>query len=172
MPCSNNHRTPPLKYDELRGNGLCTEAATPQPNPNPRLPDLHSEEILLGQWPGLWNALCNNKNLESSIYDIFLYSFKSPCPDCASKIVNAVNKDRFYTDPHNYRSNGGTFYITFTEEYISRNRPNQRTLPQTMNTFQAFNRRLPRNLIVMYNCPQGQGCGLIQPRLGASKLWK
>ena len=164
--------TPPQAYDQLRVNRLCTEAATPQPNPNPRLPDVHSEEILLRQWPNLRNALLQNPTLQNSNYDMFLYSFNSPCPACASQIVNAVDINRL-SNPN--FGNHGAFYISFTQEYINRNKPTERTLPQTMNTFQAFNRRLPpgRNLILMYYCPQGQQrCELKQPRLSAFESGK
>ena len=158
-----NPTNPPHTYNQLVNAKLCTAAAVPLN------PQQHSEAILLPQWTDLRNNLRNNPDpaLQNSNYDMFMYSFNSPCPACARLIVNTVDINRF-NDPIFF--NHGVFYISFTQEYINRNRPNERTLPQTMTIFQDFNRRLSRNLILMYHCPQGQqGCALKQPRLSASE---
>ena len=108
----------PLTIQNLGELHLCTPATRPNFKQNPWV---HSETQVLGQWGNLLNAfmISDHNNLN---YDMFLFTYYSPCNNCAKEIVTAVNTAKPF----------GYFYVTFWTPYRD-------TLDATRIIFQQHN---------------------------------
>ena len=100
-------------FATINAMGLCTAPARPDPQHR----NIHTESILLPQWNRLLtlhNDLTSNLNARN--YDMFLYTFNSPCGGtsggCVSLIINEVRNKIHESNTFQ------TFYITFSQPYI------------------------------------------------------
>ena len=105
-------------FATINGMGLCTDPARPRPDPQNR--NIHTESILLPEWDRLL-ALHNSQtpNLNERTYDMFLYTFNSPCGGtsaggCVSLIMNKVVVNTVDTTANRFQ----TFYIAFSQPYF------------------------------------------------------
>ena len=93
------------KYNDLKAIKFCTNDARPSENGQ-----THSEDKLLLQINTLKKKFKNNDTYGKNTYDIFLFSYLSPCPRCAWNIVEAVkgmNNDTLFDG----------WYISYNDEY-------------------------------------------------------
>ena len=105
-------------FADLNKIGSCTKAAYPSKDKQ-----THSEDKLLPQ-VDTRKKYNNNKEYKGKQYDIFLFSYHSPCARCAETIVEAVKK---MADDD--QLNG--FYISYQEIYGS--------LEETTDIFKKYN---------------------------------
>ena len=111
-------------YQDLTKVGFCTNAAYPSFDGQ-----IHSEDKLLPRVNTLKTKYLKSATYKATQYDIFLFSYNSPCPRCAKEIVEAAKGmagDNLF--------NG--FYISYNQEYIYNKKS---TLPDTKNTFKTYN---------------------------------
>ena len=118
--------SPELTFNDLLLNNYCTGAITPASKSD------HSEPKALRQWDNLREHQLDNPAHANLQYDIFLYSYLSPCNDCARSIVSVVETDWRLGGYEKLRA----FYIAYSQPYEYKGKS---TLKATQGIFNKHN---------------------------------
>ena len=119
-----------ISYKTLTKEGLCNWSRPDQENRNN-----HAEQILLQNSFQVLRKYYNASKYKALQYYILLYTYNSPCKDCADMIVNTVSEARDAFEIH----------VVYHQPYIWGNRkpPDPGgviVLQQTTNVFNNYNR--------------------------------